>query len=108
MNPRYDFSTLLKVRGSVVEGNLQNAKPSQMQVVSWSVVGLNTRPCVPIPSWTSVETTMAAVIQMLFSLTGGGQDTVDMTIGRDLHLQTRIAKHLETPSDTCTLEVGIS
>jgi hypothetical protein len=49
----------------------------------------------------SVERTIAAVIQMFLSLTGGGgQGAIETVIGRDLHLQTRIAKHLHVPSDT--------
>jgi len=37
---------------------------------------------------------MAPVIQTFLSLTGRGQDTGDAVVRRDLHLQTRIAKHL--------------
>ena len=48
----------------------------------------------------SVERTIAAVIQMFLSLTAGGQGAVDAVLERDLHLQTRIAKHLEMSSDT--------
>ena len=43
---------------------------------------------------------MAPVIQMFLSLTAGGQDTRDAVARRDLHLQTRIAKHLEVLLDT--------
>lgn len=48
----------------------------------------------------NVETTMAAVTQMFLSLTVGGQCAVDMVVRRNIHLQTRIAKHLEVSSDT--------
>ena len=47
-----------------------------------------------------VERTRAPVIQMFLSLTRGGQDAVDAAVRRDLHLQTRIAKHLEAILDT--------
>lgn len=42
---------------------------------------------------------MAPVIQTFLSLTGGGQDTGYAVVRRDLHLQTRIAKHLEVLLD---------
>ena len=37
---------------------------------------------------------MAAVTQMFLPLTGGGQIGIDVAARKDLHLQTRIAKHL--------------
>ena len=48
-----------------------------------------------VPSWIRVEKTMAAVIQMFLSLTAGVQGAVNVGMKRNLHLQTRIAKHLE-------------
>ena len=46
---------------------------------------------------------MAPVIQMFLSLTGeGDQNTGDAVVRRDLHLQTRIAKHLDVLLDTRT------
>jgi hypothetical protein len=59
-----------------------------------AIVDLNTRGCIPIPSCANAERTIAAVTQMFLSLTGGDQSRVDVVATSDLHLQTRIAKHL--------------
>ena len=72
VNPRNDFNTWPKMRGNVTENHLQNAKPEQKQWIAWSAIGLG-RACVYTPSWTSVEMTIAPVIQMFLLLTGGGQ-----------------------------------